>query len=128
MNKRTYDPSWCRALRDETVKRERRGRTRRTAEERFDDWLWSDEVNLCRELKPQNIEILYRDSIGRTSARLVTVESVIEKSGGIYLKTWCHTKDAERTFRVSDVLEITDPDTGEVFLDVPAWLASARRL
>lgn len=128
MDKRTSDPSWCRSLRDDSVRQERKDRTKRTSEERLDDWHWSDETNLCEQLKPANIEIRYLDTIGRVTNRLVTVESVIEKGGGVYLKVWCHTKNAERTFRIDGIREITDADTGNVFCDVESWVAAAIRL
>ena len=95
-----------------------------TAKERFDDWEWAEEEILCPNAKPRNVEMLYTDVIGTTTSRIVTVEAVVKKLGVRYLKCWCHERNAERTFRVREVGEIVDLETGEVHCDATAWLSA----
>ncbi len=57
------------------------------------------------------VEFLYEDAEGDISHRQVTVHSVTS----IYIKGECHTRQAERTFRIDRVIgDITDCDTGEM--------------
>jgi hypothetical protein len=124
MDKRQYDPTWCKKLRNESVKKTRRGKNARSSVEKFDDWLWADETSLLPSFRPKNVEFRYRDSIGQMTERMVTVEAIIEKFGAVYLKTWCHTKNAERTFRITQIEHVVDLETGEVFENIPAWIRS----
>lgn len=67
--------------------------------------------------------IEYRDGRGRVSTRRVTVWGIVEGAGGIpKLQCRCHERKATRTFRVDRIRACIDLD-GEIFDDVPAFLA-----
>ena len=50
--------------------------------------------------------IKYMDKDGETSERWVTPKDVIGLSDYIYLQAYCHTREAERTFRLDRILSV----------------------
>ncbi|WP_333983490.1 hypothetical protein [Ectopseudomonas khazarica] len=57
------------------------------------------------------VQFMYEDSAGDVSYRTVTVHSVTAN----HLKGECHTKKAERTFRLDRIIgDLTDCETGEI--------------
>lgn len=50
--------------------------------------------------------IQYMDKDGDTSERWITPKEVIGLSDYLYLQAYCHTRDAERTFRLDRILKV----------------------
>ncbi|WP_315807508.1 hypothetical protein [Pseudomonas sp. C9-3] len=68
------------------------------------------------------VEFLYEDRDGNITFRTVTVHSVSRSA----LKGECHSKHAERTFRLDRIIgEVTDCETGEIH-DPKDWAESMR--
>jgi|GEM_PF-928770 len=67
------------------------------------------------------LKIKYRDSSDEHSERVVTVlECDTEWSGG-YLTGICHSRRAQRTFRIDRIREAVDMETGEVIGSLTSW-------
>lgn len=71
----------------------------------------------------------YRDVAGDATERHVTVRRLrgkrVEGSDKIEWKSvycWCHMRQNVRSFLFSRIQAAADPHTGEVILDLPAWL------
>ena len=73
---------------------------------------WPDEgVYLPTELSEainsgKKLFIKYMDKDGETSERWVSPMQVIGLSDYIYLQAYCHTREAERTFRLDRILDV----------------------
>jgi hypothetical protein len=71
----------------------------------------------------QSFIIEYTDSQGGRSVRRVTVWSIVAGSGGApCLLAFCHERKARRQFRIDRIQSFIDLD-GEVFEDVPSFVA-----
>lgn len=51
--------------------------------------------------------IKYADKDGETSQRWITPKDVIGLADYIYLQAYCHTREAERTFRLDRILDVS---------------------
>lgn len=71
----------------------------------------------------QSFVIEYTNAAGRSSTRRITVYSLLSGAGGVpSLVARCHERKAQRQFRIDRIKCFIDYD-GEVFGDVPAFLA-----
>ncbi len=50
--------------------------------------------------------IKYMDKDGETSERWISPKQVIGLSDYIYLQAYCHTREADRTFRLDSIIEV----------------------
>lgn len=74
---------------------------------------------------PQDIEsiklnslaqIIYVDSKGQKSERRITIHSVSKTANNDYIiKSYCHEKNSQRSFRLTRIQQLTDMETGEIF-------------
>jgi len=61
-------------------------------------------------------QIIYVDSRGQKSERRITMHSVSQTANNDYVvKGYCHEKNAQRTFRLTRIQQLTDMETGEIF-------------
>ena len=80
-----------------------------------DDELLAVEDSAADETLSLTFWVVYRAADGAESERLVTVHRMIEASNGdIRLYCLCHLRHAPRQFLASRILEIEDPESGEV--------------
>jgi TM2 domain-containing membrane protein YozV len=60
--------------------------------------------------------ISYIDVQGQPSQRRITIKSVYPTHDNDYMiEAFCHEKNAERTFKLSRIQQLTDVETGEIF-------------
>lgn len=64
----------------------------------------------------------YIDSSGEVSRRRITVRYVSADGDTLYLGSFCHERQAFRSFRVDRIQELIALDTGEVISDASAWI------
>jgi TM2 domain-containing membrane protein YozV/uncharacterized tellurite resistance protein B-like protein len=60
--------------------------------------------------------INYTDASGQKSERRITLHSICSTYGNDYMiQAYCHEREAERSFKLSRISQITDMETGEFF-------------
>lgn len=62
---------------------------------------------------PDQVGILYRDSRGEDSNRVVTVHRITPHRRTLMLDGFCHEAEDHRSFRANRISAIYDPDTGD---------------
>lgn len=67
--------------------------------------------------------ITYEDARGSITKRIITIRSVTEKNGHIYLDAVCQSVGHYRTFRADRIHDMTMLDTGEYIPDAEAALS-----
>lgn len=81
------------------------------------------------KIKPQQtvcpLEMLYTDSEGRTTKRVVEVR--LWESSRAYLRGFCRKRRALRTFAVDRIQQCLDMETGEIVHNVWDWLTDRRQ-
>lgn len=78
---------------------------------------WADEF---KPISGYAFVIIYADSKGNRTERLVTCQRLDQCFGEIYLWAWCHSRMARRQFKISRILEIFDARSGESLGDPEA--------
>ncbi|SFN99151.1 NINE protein [Salegentibacter flavus] len=79
-----------------------------------------EEVELPEEFETIKLnslaQIAYKDAQGQKSERRITMYSINPTIDDDYMiKAYCHERNAQRTFKLSRITELTDIETGEVF-------------
>lgn len=80
--------------------------------EEFDSSLDAPDVEL-KTVAGLPCVILYKDSKGNLSQRLISCKRLAIKADKKYLDAYCHQVKAFRTFRIDRIFEIFDAQTGE---------------
>lgn len=73
---------------------------------------------------PLNIiaQITYKDAQGQISQRRITMQSVSKDYDNDYsIYSYCHEKQAQRTFKLSRISKIVDIETGELYTDISKY-------
>ena len=65
--------------------------------------------------------IVYEDSRGKLSRRMVRVKAIGPSEGSGYVHGYCQLRKADRTFRIDGIHEVVDHRTGETFADAAAY-------
>lgn len=60
------------------------------------------------------VAIKYVDSKGATSNRAVTINKIEANEGDFNIWAYCHSRRAVRQFKMSRIVEVIDPESGEV--------------
>lgn len=78
----------------------------------------------------QRYAMMYADSEGRSQVRDITIRSYYQRDseGQFYINAYCHGKKAARTFKQSKIISLIDPNTGEVFENVPEYLGKLHKV
>ncbi|SBS65539.1 hypothetical protein VAT7223_02759 [Vibrio atlanticus] len=61
-------------------------------------------------------DMTYRDSKGKISERSIILRGIEHKNGEEYLQATCLLRRRSRTFKKSNIITLTDTDTGEVVI------------
>ena len=69
------------------------------------------------------LALIYKDSSGAHTRRVVQVKTVTFRDDVHYLFGWCELRNAMRSFRIDRIVEIVDMRTGEVADEAQAYLA-----
>lgn len=69
-----------------------------------------------------NLRIDYRDGAGSRTTRNIRLMKYGSWEGGAILWAYCYLRQANRTFRTDRIASCTDLDTGEIILNLKAWL------
>lgn len=82
-----------------------------------------DEIDFPEDISSLKLNVLaqinYVDAKGQESERRITMKSISETYDGDYvIQSYCHEKNAQRTFKLSRITRLVDMETGEVFTDV----------
>lgn len=75
---------------------------------------------------PAPARIVYQDSKGETTERVVTFTATSRSGGEIYLEGFCHLKNQRRSFCASRILSMVDLATGETVGDPIEWAFAYR--
>ncbi|WP_417590857.1 hypothetical protein [Parasphingorhabdus sp.] len=67
--------------------------------------------------------LIYKDSKGQRSERLVTCQRYDLHNEVPYLWAFCHMRSAVRQFKIERVLEVYDPESGEAFESSTAFFS-----
>lgn len=79
-----------------------------------------EEIDLPNEFETIKLnslaQIAYKDAQGQKSERRITMYSISPTLDDDYMiRAYCHERNAQRTFKLSRITELTDIETGEVF-------------
>lgn len=70
------------------------------------------------------IVIHYGDSTIGSSDRVVTVESIFDAHGNLFMEGFCHTKGETRTFRFDRIHTVSELPQGGYYTSVSDWMRS----
>jgi hypothetical protein len=59
-------------------------------------------------------DILYSDAGDNPTERRISIRRITRFGQSVYVEAFCHLRQADRSFRVDRIKQVSDPDTGEV--------------
>jgi len=83
----------------------------------LDAYEWDERIPVTAELS-----IHYRDIKDQESQRDITTLDFAPIEGDVMVRAYCHSRRANRTFRASRMLTVTDRESGEPVKNVVAYL------
>jgi hypothetical protein len=87
-----------------------------------DDMLASNSATATlQDLVGLRVGIVYLDSRGQESRREITVRAIARRETGLALQSYCHARQAPRSFLLDGVIAVYDIDTGELLGDGAAF-------
>lgn len=87
------------------------------------DYMGGSVASSGKELA-RRLKIRFTDRDGQTTEREIDTKKFLADEKDGVIQAYCHLRQANRPFRLSQVSYAVDLETGEVLKNLPAWLAA----